>query len=169
MEDAFLIRQLTDNAGRIEALVTGFTQEEVQWKPDENTWSMLEVVNHLLDEERHDFRVRLDIILHHPEKEWPAIDPGGWVTERKYNQQPLDRSLTDFLKERKSSLDWLSGLAAPDWEIEYSSPFGVMKAGEMFSSWVTHDHLHIRQMIEIHRSLVELKAQPYSLNYAGDW
>jgi hypothetical protein len=169
MDHTFLIRQLSGNAGRIERLVSGFSDDEARWKPDENTWSLLEVVNHLLDEEREDFRVRLNIILHHPKKEWPAIDPAGWVTARQYNQRRLDQSLAEFLEERTSSLNWLSGLEGPDWEIEYSSPFGVMKAGEMFASWVTHDHLHMRQIVEIYRSLAEQKSAPYSLNYAGDW
>lgn len=169
MDYSFLTRQLFDNARRIEAMTSGFSDDEAKWKLDENTWSILEVVNHLLDEEREDFRVRLDIILHHPEKDWAAIDPTGWVIERKYNQRRLGDSLTDFLEERNASLDWLAGLGTVDWDTEYSSPFGSMKAGDMFTAWVTHDHLHMRQLVEIQRSLTELNADPYSLEYAGDW
>ena len=170
MKDAtFLLRQLSDNAVRIEALSSAFTEEEAKWKLDEDTWSILEVVNHLLDEEREDFRVRLDIILHHPDKDWPPIDPAGWVNERNYNQRQLDDSLASFLEERKASLDWLTGLGSVDWDTEYSSPFGLIKAGDMFAAWVTHDHLHMRQLVEIHRSLTETKTEPYSLEYAGDW
>ena len=60
-------------------------------------WSTLEVVCHLYDEEREDFRQRLDIILHRPEAKWPPIDPVGWVSARKYNERDLAQSLAEFL------------------------------------------------------------------------
>jgi len=63
MNPSYLIGQLGENAGRIAALVRGVTPENVRWKPDPASWSILEVINHLWDEEREDFRVRLGIIL----------------------------------------------------------------------------------------------------------
>jgi hypothetical protein len=39
----------------------------------------------------------------------------------------------------------------------------------MFAAWVTHDQLHMRQIVEIQRANVEVKARPYSLEYAGEW
>jgi len=44
-----------------------------------------------------------------------------------------------------------------------------MKAGEMFASWVAHDNLHIRQLVELRRNLIERMTQPYDIGYAGDW
>lgn len=169
MDKAFLIHQLSQNAERIQALVTGVNDENARWKPEETSWSILEVVNHLYDEEREDFRVRLNIILRNQDKHWPPIDPQGWVVERGYNRRDLEESLADFLRERKASLDWLSGLDSPDWDTVYASPFGSMKAGDMFASWVTHDHLHMRQLVELHRALSQLKSEPYNSDYAGEW
>lgn len=169
MDAKFLIRQLFDDAVRIEALVRGVTPEEAHWKPDADSWSILETINHLYDEEKEDFRVRLDIILHHPDKEWPPIDPMGWVTKRKYNERDLAESLANFLAERKASLAWLETLATVDWDTSYEAFFGPIRAGDMFAAWVTHDHLHMRQLVELHRALTVEKAAPYSLRYAGDW
>jgi hypothetical protein len=169
MDTAYLLRQLQDNAGRIQALVAGTTQEEARWKPDAKSWSILEVVNHLYDEERQDFRVRLDIILHQPEKDWPPINPEGWVLEREYNQRDLEASLEAFLAERKQSIAWLASLEAVDWETAQPTPWGTMKAGDMFASWVTHDQLHMRQLVELHRARTEYAGSPYNLDYAGTW
>jgi hypothetical protein len=163
------MRQLEGNSERIEALARGVTQEEASWKPNPESWSMLEVVNHLYDEEREDFRVRLNIILHHPNDQWPPIDPQGWVVERKYNQRELAESIENFVKEREASLEWLRGLGEPDWDTQYTSPFGSMKAIDMFGAWVTHDQLHMRQLVELHRRYTEQQAKPFSLAYAGDW
>jgi len=41
------------------------------WKPAPGKWSILEVVNHLYDEEREDFRQRLELVLKDPALAWP--------------------------------------------------------------------------------------------------
>ena len=98
--------QMADNARRIRNLIEGVSVEQARWKPEPDAWSILEVINHLRDEEKEDFRVRLDIVLHRPDQPWPPIDPQGWVTERQYNQRELEQSLEDFLQNGKGqSLD----------------------------------------------------------------
>jgi hypothetical protein len=168
MDIAFLIRELTDNAQRIQDLVRSVSQEEAVWKSDPDSWSILEVINHLYDEEREDFRVRLEIILHHPDRPWPGIDPKGWVMSRNYNARDPEESLDNFLEERKASLEWLSGLEKPDWDSKYKAQFGSITAGDMFASWVSHDHLHMRQLVELHRFLTVRAAEPYRVDYAGE-
>ena len=152
MDGSYFVKQLADDAGRFEALVKGVSEEQAHWKPDDDEWSVLELVNHLYDEEREDFRVRLDNILHHPEREWAQIDPEGWVTERAYGERDLDASVQDFLEERNGSLEWLESLGSPDWDTLYTSEYGSMRAGDMFTSWVTHDHIHLRQLIGLHHA-----------------
>lgn len=163
------IQQMTDNAERIRVLVQGVSDEQARWRPDADAWSIVEVVNHLYDEEREDFRVRLDIILHRPADKWPAIDPQGWVRKRNYNERDIEASLQNFLAERHASLEWLRGLSSPDWDTEYEAHFGPIRAGDMFAAWVTHDQLHMRQLVELHRAYTEHLVEPYSLDYAGSW
>ena len=169
MELEFFINQMAAQAGIIHSLTLGITTDQARWKPNPQSWSILEVVNHLYDEERYDFRVRLDIILHHPAQPWPPINPAGWVTERLYNQRDLAESVDDFLKERQQSLAWLRGLAEPDWQASVTAPFGQLAAGDMFSAWVAHDLLHMRQLVELRWGCTLQAAQPYQLNYAGEW
>jgi hypothetical protein len=160
---------MAENAARIRLLVQGVSEQQARWKPDPESWSVLEVINHLYDEEREDFRVRLDIILHQPDQPWPPINPDGWVQERRYNERDLDKSLSNFLEERRASLEWLESLSAPDWEASYEASFGTMRAGDMFASWVTHDQLHLRQLVELHRAWLERLVEPYDLRYGGEW
>lgn len=155
--------------GVIRVLVVGVTTEEARYRPAPELWSILEVVCHLYDEEREDFRQRLDIMLHRPDEDLPHIDPQGWVTTRQYNQRDLAEMLDKFAEERARSLAWLKGLSEPNWETEYTNQHGSMKAGEMFAAWVAHDNLHIRQLVELRRArLVNLTA-PYDVGYAGEW
>ncbi len=153
----------------IRALLAGISQEEAQVKPNADSWSILEVVCHLYDEEREDFREHLGFILNRQTEGWHEIQPTEWVHERKYNEQNFIAMQDKFFTERWKSQEWLKGLSNANWETIYISEFGSMKAGELFTSWVAHDNLHIRQLIELKRIQIERITQPYSIGYAGDW
>lgn len=162
--------QLSQHADVIRTLVTSVSEEQARWKPSPDEWSILEVINHLYDEERADFRTRLDLLLHDPEAEWPPIDPMGWVTERRYNERPLDDSLHSFLSERQRSLTWLDTLDSPNWDNSKTHPVaGTFHAGDMLAAWVAHDVLHMRQLVELKWALTEQTVRPFSPQYAGDW
>ena len=169
MKYEILLQELSYSTEVIRALLAGINQEESQTKPDAESWSILEVVCHLYDEEREDFREHLDFILYRQNEEWHVIDPGGWVVEREYNTQNFTEMQEKFFAERQKSLEWLRGLSAVNWETTYTSQYNSMKAGEMFSCWVAHDNLHIRQLTELRRKWIERITQPYDIGYAGDW
>lgn len=168
MNYAFLVTQMEEQAHAISALTRGLAPDDARWKPDAESWSVVEVINHLYDEERRDFRVRLDIILHRPQEPFPHIDPRGWVVQEKYNERDLTASLNKFLDERANSLKWLSGLDSPDWDAAVTNQLGTMTAGEMFSAWVAHDVLHLRQLVELRYALVKNHAAPFAIQYAGE-
>ena len=169
MEFKILYQELVDSTEMIRALLSGITQEEAQVKPSAESWSILEVICHLYDEEREDFREHLDFILHRQNEEWHGIDPQRWVTERNYNEQDFAEMQERFFGERKQSLDWLLEMAPSDWETTYASQYGSVSAGEMLSCWIAHDNLHIRQLVELRRLRIENITKPYSIEYAGDW
>ena len=162
-------QQLATNAQTIKQLMTGVSAEQAQWKPDAHTWSILEVINHLYDEEQFDFRARVDYILHRPEETPPQIDPQAWVISQDYNSRELSASLENFLQEREKSLMWLVGLEAPNWDADFVAEWGSIKAGDIFAAWVAHDILHMRQLVELNFLWVKKQAAPYDVRYAGDW
>lgn len=158
------------NANIITALAADIDEVQARWKPSQDDWSILEVINHLHDEEREDFRSRLDLILHRPDDDWPPIDPQGWVVSRRYNERDLDKSLESFLDERQASLRWLRSLEQPHWDNQSTHPAGfVLSAGDMLSSWLAHDFLHIRQLNELQYHDHAQRVAPYGIIYAGDW
>lgn len=169
MESKILYQELAAGAEMVSRLVAGIPPGQARFKPNPAAWSILEVICHLYDEEREDFRQRLDIMLHRPTEKWPPIDPAGWVTARKYNERDLAEMLANFVAERQKSLAWLEGLASPNWEAECPTPFGVMPAGDMLAAWVAHDQLHLRQLVELRWARVLQLVAPYEVRYAGEW
>ncbi len=169
MDLNLFIAKMENQAQAIRGLVQGVPLEQSRWKPDPGSWSILEVINHLYDEEVEDFRTHLDCCLNSPNSPWSSIDPQGWVTTRRYNERDPDESLNKFLGERQKSLAWLRNLANPDWDDTYQAPFGLIRAGDLLAAWVAHDLLHLRQLVELHWAYTGRSAQPYELRYAGDW
>ena len=162
--------RLSKNTATIQSLGQGVAEEQARWKPTPEEWSILEVINHLYDEERGDFRTRLDLLFHHPGQPWPGIDPQGWVVERSYNTRDLEASLNNFFQERQRSVSWLGGLSSPAWEARYQHPqAGEISAGDLLASWLAHDFLHIRQLAQLHWEYISLVAKPHSTDYAGTW
>ncbi len=165
----YFSEQLESNAQTIACLVNGMPNEEARWRCKTDKWTILEVVNHLHDEEQKDFPLRLKYMLYYPEKTWPSIDPVSWVMENNYNECDLDDSVKKFLDERNNSIEWLNEIKEPNWEIEYTAPWGKIKAGDMFAAWVTHDLLHIKQIVNLKRLYYQNQFENYKTDYAGKW
>ena len=164
------IARFTANAEVIAALIRTTTVEQARWRPAVDEWSVLEVIAHLADEEREDFRRRLDLTLHDPKAEWPPIDPEGWVTAHDYNARDPGEALDDFLAERQRSLAWLGSLERHDWSAAHDQPgLGTMTAEEILGAWLAHDLLHIRQLNQLCWLLLARDVPPTSLAYAGGW
>lgn len=170
VELSSIIRRLNENAHVIRAQVASVEDEQARWKPEPSKWSILEVVTHLADEEVEDFRRRVELTLHSPEEGWPPIDPEGWAVERGYNEGDLQAALNRFLARRAGSVDWLESLVDADWDLAHRHPrFGPIRAGDLLTSWVAHDHIHIRQLNRLQREFLVTSVSGYSPKYAGAW
>lgn len=162
--------RLAASAQTIRTLVEPVDPAQAGWRPAPGRWSILDVVNHLADEEAEDFRTRLDLVLNHPGEPWPPIDPEGWVEARAYAGRDLAESLARFREERTRSLAWLPSLHAADWTRSCAHPTaGTLTAGSLLASWVVHDLLHVRQLVRLHGAWVTARAAPHSTRYAGEW
>ena len=168
MDYNFFITSLNLSAKKIAAFLEAVSEEQAKWKPAPEKWSILELINHLYDEEKHDFRKRLDLTLHESGKEWPVIDPEGWVISHEYQKKNFDQSIKKFLNERKKSLQWLNSLDNPDWRQNYQHPIiGVLSAGDLLAAWAAHDYLHLRQLADLQTRYLNVLADPFTIKYAS--
>jgi hypothetical protein len=170
MNLAYATTRFAANAVAIDRFVKHIDITQACWRPSPEKWSMLEVICHLYDEERFDFRTRLDYTLHRGGEAWPPNDPEAWVAEHGYAEQDIVEMRSLFHREREKSIAWLGGLEKPDWSAAYEHPqFGRLTAGDLLASWLAHDYLHIRQLAALQYGYLAQLAAPYSLAYAGSW
>ncbi|MEQ1904738.1 MAG: DinB family protein [Pirellulaceae bacterium] len=154
----------------LEALVAGLSDSVWRWKPPTGNWSILEVVCHLRDEEREDFRQRLELTITDPSQPWPKIDPVAAATTRDYQGQVPATVLQEFLEEREKSLAWLRQFKEIPLERAYQHPkVGPVTVGELLASWAAHDLLHVRQITKRIFEAHQEEVRPYPIVYAGTW
>jgi len=164
-----IIDELHKNHSVFQKLLEGTSQEHYRFKPDSSTWCLLEVLCHLLDEEREDFRARVKHVLEHPELPLQSISPKTWPVERDYLNQNFDTVLHDFLFERQQSVAWLRSLKEPNWNLSITNDaLGTMTAHSFLTNWLAHDYLHIRQINRIKYEYLNAKGSA-DLGYAGNW
>jgi DinB family protein len=163
-----LIARLAPFPDTLDALLAKLPEADWRWRPAEGGWSLLEVVNHLVDEEVEDFRARVRHVLFDPSGPWPALDPEGVVVSRRYQERDPGESLRRFREERAASLAWLRGLVAPDWTRSKPHPrVGSLAAGELLASWAAHDARHLQQIAKRLHGLAAKDGAPWSVAYAG--
>lgn len=166
---SYIFQQLETNKRLFYKLLHGVPEAIHRWKPDEKKWCMLEVICHLYDEEREDFRKRIQCIWEAPALAPPPFDPVRYVKERDYMGQNFEKMLQRFMEERQHSLDWLESLNHPDWSAAFEyAPLKGRTARFYITNWLAHDYLHIRQIIRLKYDYLAYAAEA-DLAYAGNW
>ena len=162
-----LVRSLEAGGAAIPALAAALSDDEARRQPAPGKWSVVEILAHLADEERDDFRRRVALTLEDSARPWPPIDPEGWARERDYRSRRLADVLADFRREREASLAWLRSLPQASLERAYEHPkLGTLRAGDLLAAWAAHDLLHLRQLAGARLALVQAAAEPFSTRYA---
>ena len=169
MEHDRIIEDLSRNREVIGSLLTGLSVADYTWKPQADKWNLLEIICHLYDEEREDFRARTKSVLESAGMPLMPIDPVGWVATRNYQAQDFERMIGKWATERTVSIDWLRSLVHPAWENVHHHPkLGAISAGTFLSNWLAHDYLHIRQIARLKYQHLQYRTGE-SLDYAGTW
>ena len=169
MNQAIIIGQLAKNADVFIAQLGGKSIEEYKFKPGPDKWCMLEVVCHLADEEREDFSVRIRSVLDDPLQELPGFNPLEWVSSRQYIEQDFEAKLTEFVEERKKSIEWLESFSKPAWTNSYNhAKMGPLSAEFFLANWLAHDYIHIRQINRLSFEYLQHQAN-VDLDYAGNF
>lgn len=169
MKTELVIADLERNKEVFRSLLSGLPEEIYLWKPSPEKWCLLEVICHLYDEEREDFRARTELVLETPEKPMPRINPQDWVTEREYMLKNYETMLSKFTEERERSVEWLRSLKNPKWDNCYMHPDrGALPATLFFKNWLAHDYHHIRQINRIKYEYLQYNSE-VPLDYAGEW
>lgn len=164
-----IILGLEKNITVFQALFNLNAEGLILYKPTNKSWCFLEVACHLVDEEVEDFRARVALALFTPNNPLKPISPETWPKERNYLKKDYDLIVSQFLFERKKSVDWLKQLKKVNWSNFIEHPdLGALTAEQFLVNWLAHDYHHIRQLNALkHAYLKSISGD--DLTYAGKW
>lgn len=151
----------------IECFVAGIGDDEAEYRPATDSWSVLDVLSHLLHEESDDFRARLRTTFQGADWPWPPLDPDAAVEEARRSTRSARSLVERFREERAVSLAWLATLDAPDLERAHVAEARALRAGDLLAAWVAHDLMHLRQMAGVRLSWWTQRVAPFEVDYAG--
>jgi uncharacterized damage-inducible protein DinB len=117
----------------------------------ENTWSVFDVVGHLIHGEHTDWMPRARMVLQFGEtRTFEPFDRQGHVRESA--GKSLGQLLDEFARLRAKNLDELQALnlQPKDLELRGRHPFfGVVTLSELLATWAAHDLTHLHQISRI--------------------
>jgi hypothetical protein len=149
LEDAIALLERTPSA--LDALLRGLPEMWTETNEGENTWSVREVLAHLIHAEDEDWIPRARVILE--SGEGGVFAPFDREGHKRYGRgKTLDQLLDEFAGARAKGLGELRALklTAEDLRRRGRHPsFGVVTMSQLLATWAAHDLTHLHQISRI--------------------
>lgn len=137
----------------LEKVVSLASEEQLQWKPSMERWSISEVLAHMADVEVAGFRERIERMVQTDMPKLDAYDQEAQYKAGRYTGGKAREHLKTFCHERDRSVSWLrympESIIARKGQHEQ---YGQISVGHLLNEWAFHDLGHIRQIVELFRS-----------------
>src|SRR6266700_1197008 len=134
-------------------LMGGVSDEDAQWKPAPDRWSIAEVLEHLSHLEGRCFRGRFDRMIAESEPEVEPYDTDQYAAAGAYSNREAEESFAHWEEQRDDNVEFLRGLDSSVLERTARHPIlGTITACELLHEWAFHDLGHVRQITELVRA-----------------
>jgi hypothetical protein len=162
------ISLLSRTPAALDALLRNLPETWTFRNEGENTWSVFEVVGHLIHAERADWVPRAKMILQFSETQtFVPFDRSGHA--REIQGKSLAQLLDEFARVRVDNLAELRALnlRLVDLERRGRHPvFGAVSLSQLLATWAAHDLTHLHQISRIMAHQYREAVGPWSV-YLG--
>jgi hypothetical protein len=141
------IALLTRTPAALDALLRGLPETWTHRNEGQDTWSVFDILSHLVHAERIDWMPRVRMILEFGETK--TFDPFD-------RQGPADRTIQEFLdifaRLRSESLRDLQALNLSPEDLERRGrhpAFGTVTLSQLLATWAAHDVNHLHQISRV--------------------
>jgi hypothetical protein len=145
------IALLTRTPAALNTLVRDLPEEWTFRNEGENTWSVFDIVGHLIHGERTDWMARTRIILQFGEtKPFDRFD--RWAQQRESEGKSLPQLLDDFAQLRSQNLSELRALNLKPEDLQKRGQhpaLGTVTLSELLATWSAHDLTHLHQISRV--------------------
>jgi uncharacterized damage-inducible protein DinB len=133
------------------ALLRGMPDAWTRANEGPDTWSVYDIVGHLLHGDEDNWIARARTILEHGEKQ-PFSPFNRTAMFEQYQGSSLDQLLAAFEQSRATNLAALSAMDITPQKLALAGThpaLGPVTLSELLASWVVHDLNHIGQIVEV--------------------
>jgi hypothetical protein len=145
------ISLLTRTPAALNALLRDLPETWTCRNEGENTWSVFDIVGHLIYGERTDWMPRARMVLQFGESK--AFEPfDRWGHVQACQGKSLAQLLDEFARVRSESLDELRALnlRPEDLALRGRHPsLGVVTLSALLATWAAHDLTHLHQISRV--------------------
>ncbi len=129
-----------------------FPREMWTYRPDENDWTIHEIIIHIADSEVNSY-VRCRRLIAEPGSEVMGYDEMGWARRLRYHDQDPADALELFRILRRSTYDLIRQLPESTWSNTVThSESGRMSFDEWLHTYERHIPEHVAQMRVIYET-----------------
>jgi DinB superfamily len=145
------IEILEHTPGVLHSLLQNISADWTSNNEGGETWSVYDIVGHLIHGEKTDWVPRAKIILSDKQdKKFELFDRFTQFTNSK--GKSLAQLLDEFKLLRNNNIEWLRSAAITDEMLERQGihpAFGLVTLSQLLSTWVVHDLNHIWQISRV--------------------
>lgn len=153
---------LAATPGALDALLRSLPEELAQRNEGEGTWTVAQVLAHLIHGEQTDWMPRVQMILRAGETEtFAPFERGAHLSDTRGVPELLDA----FGRLRAASLAALEALALTAQDLERCGmhpAFGRVTLAQLLATWGAHDLTHLHQVSRILASQFREAVGPWS-------
>jgi len=135
----------------LDAMLRGLPEAWTMANEGEGTFTVFDVIGHLIHGERVDWMGRAKMILEHGEgRTFERFD--RWGHQRECEGKTLEELLEEFARLRRKNLDDLRAWSLGESELEKCGThpgFGRVTLSQLLATWPAHDMTHLHQISRI--------------------
>jgi hypothetical protein len=143
------IALLTRTPAALNALLRDLPEEWTHRNEGEDTWSVVDIIGHLIHGEQTDWMPRGKMILQYGETQ--AFEPFN-REGFSHESQSLAQRLDDFARLRSENLDQLRALNLQPKDLERRGQhpaLGAVTLSQLLATWAAHDLTHLHQISRV--------------------
>ena len=135
----------------LEDILHGLSDDWVMHNEGGDSWSVYDILGHLIHGERTDWMERAQIILNKKnDKKFIPFDRFAQFKERE--GKSLQQLLSEFIELRIDNLEKLKALKITDTDLDKEGihpEFGAVTLRQLLATWTIHDLTHIAQISRV--------------------
>jgi hypothetical protein len=143
-------RRLAETVPTLQELTAGLVPAAWLHRPEQDEWSITEIICHLRDVDREVHLARLQSLIHEEQPFMPGAVPDTWAIERDYQAQDGPAALAALEEARGELLALLPPADSAIWERRGRHTFfGPTSFLELVCLVLEHDILHLQQVRDV--------------------